>query len=233
MTSRASLRLRQGAAGRRVAGFTIATSHFGDATAGRTTWPAPVPPVIHQNDLILFQYVANNTAALTVTPPAAVTETPLIASSLVGANAYFWYWHLVTAGEAATPPASWDFTTSAPAGGGNIMTTRITGHNVATPFDTAVAQVAAASSAYAVAAVTTGTAGCLLVGGANIQSATTQSCAADGSWTQDDSTCTLTLGRGQIAVHQLAGAAGSHGGWTWTQTAALAGEAFNIAVRAA
>lgn len=214
-----------------VAGFTVATAHQGYAVAS-ATFSAPVPATINTGDLILFQYVTNSTVADTITPPASVTELPLIGSSVVGGNGYAWFWHLVTAAEAATPPATWDFALST-ARTGNIMTTRVTGHNLVTTFDTAVGKVAAAASAYAVSSLTTTVANTLLIGGANLQSATNQSCAADGSWTQDDTTCGLTLGRGQIAVHQAGGAAGVKGGWTWTQTAALAGEAFVIAVRPA
>lgn len=207
---------------------TVAWSNYTGYSSTSSTFAAPVPPTIAQNDLILAQIATNSSTADTITAPDA-SWTALIGSSVTGGVGYAWYWHLVTSAEAATPPSAWNFTLST-ARTGNVITSRITGHNTSSPWDTAVSSATSGTSSITVTGVTTSQSDCLLVGGGNLQSATSDSISVPTGWTQDTSTCTLTLGRGQVTGHLAVPTAGATGNQTFTKTSALAGAAFIAAV---
>lgn len=214
------------------------------ASAGHTTgysvatdlYEAVVPASISAGDLILAQIVANTSATDSVTPPSGwvnLLNSGTDALLVSGSDGYAWYWHLVTAGEAASPPANWPFTLGSPRTG-NIITVQVTGHDTTSPFDTAVSHVAGSFSTttpLTVPAVTTSVADCLLVGGCNVQSASSRTITIPTGWTQDDTTCTLNIGRGQTAAHLTLGAAGSTGDQDWYESdTSLPGAAFMVAV---
>jgi hypothetical protein len=214
--------------------FTTATQHAGYGTEA-TDYVGPVPATFNTDDLILAQIVANTSTGDGVTTPAG-TWPELVggtgALAVTGSVGYWWGWHRVTAAEAASPPASLTFALGT-ARTGNIMITRVTGHNPANPFNTAVSSATSSGTTTVVPGVTTTIAGCLLAGGGSLQSGTSESISSPSGWTEDDTTCLLTLGRGQVAGHLQLGAAGATGDQTWNKTSSLAGASFMVALNPA
>jgi hypothetical protein len=213
--------------------FTIDSDYAG-YTVAATDYVGPVPATIAEGDLILAQIAIAYSSALVSPAPPDGSWTALVADAQTGsAVEYSWWWHLVTASEASSPPESWTFTLS-DARTGNIIITRITGHLVGDPFNTSVSTTAGSysnSSPLTLTAVTTTVADCLLVGGASINSASSRTITIPSGWTQDDTTCTLGYGKGQTAAHYQLGAAGSTGDIDWYQSGtSLSGAGFMIAV---
>jgi len=216
-------------------------SHNGYATA-TTTYAGPVPGTINEGDLIDALLVSNVDGATTVSMPDG-TWTELVGGggsyATSGGNGYYWAWHEVTAAEAASPPASWDFTLGT-ARTGNIIIRRTTGHLVGDPFNTAVSTVSGSfsdSSPLTIPAVTTDVDECTLLGFANVQSASSRTIdepTSPGTWTEDDSSCTESIGRGQDALSYEFGSAGSTGDVDVYQSgSSLPGAAGMIAVQPA
>jgi hypothetical protein len=211
---------------------------YGTAT---DTYSGPVP-TINEGDLIDASIVANTSTNDSVTPPSGWTtllDDGAGGLAVTGGNGYWWGWHEVTAGEAASPPASWDFVLGT-ARTGNVIIRRITGHKQGDPFDTAVSSTSGSFSdtvPLTIAGVTTSVDNCTLIGFANVQSGTSRTLTeptSPGTWTEDDTTCTLSYGRGQDVAHYDLGAAGATGDVSWYQSgASLAGAAGMIAVQPA
>lgn len=206
-----------------------------------TTYNVPVPTGLQENDLIFVQMVTNTSVADTVTPPDANWHV-IVASAVTGSVGFAWYYHFVTAAEAASPPSSWTFTLST-ARTGNFIYQRFRGWTPTAPFENKngsgpTADVSLAEShvyptgtiTTTVPGVTTSQADCVLVGGANLQSATTESVSVPTGWTSDKTTCLLTLGRGQVAGHLALTASGATGNQVFNKTLALAGSGFMLAL---
>jgi hypothetical protein len=215
------------------------SSGYGTAT---DTYSGPVPGTINEGDLIDASIVAFTTANDSVTPPSGWTtllDDGAGGLAVSGGNGYWWGWHEVTAGEAASPPASWDFVLGT-ARTGNVIIRRITGHKQGDPFDTAVSSTSGSFSdtvPLTIVGVTTSVDNCTLIGFANVQSGASRTLTEPTSpdtWTEDDTTCVLSYGRGQDVAHYDLGAAGATGDVSWYQSgASLAGAAGMIAVQPA
>jgi hypothetical protein len=204
-------------------------------TSAATAYPAVVPVTggaLAAGDLIVAPLCTNTTLADAVTLPDS-SWAAIVPSSVVSA-AVGWgvWWHFVTAAEAASPPASWPFAL-ATARAGNMISARYRGVDRLIPFDTAVSSITSGTTTRNVPSVTTLTPGCLLVGGANLQSATTQTIGVPPGWTQDDTTCGLSAGRGQVMGHLQLPTAGATGIQTFTASSALSGAGWMIALRPA
>lgn len=214
-------------------GRTIATQYVGDGGTGLSSWTLAVPEELMIGDLIHAYYVANASAADTITPPAG-TWTAIVPSSLTGAVGYAWYAHTVTQAEveaqkAATGPV-WTFTTSV-ARTGNWVTERIRDYDRSGAYDGSVSTVVSGTTSTNVPSITTTGTNRLLVGYGNLQSASGQSIAVPSGWTQLITTCLLSLGRGQTLGNFQFATAGATGIMNWVKTSALSGSAAVIAVK--
>lgn len=213
--------------------------HAGYSVAA-TTYEGPVPGTINEGDLIDALVVANTSSNDSVTPPSGWTtliDDGAGGLALSGAVGYWWGWHEVTSAEAASPPSSWDFVLGT-ARTGNVIIRRTTGHKVGDPWNTAVSTVAGSysdSTPLTIPGVTTDADDCTLLGFANVQSASSRTIdqpTSPGTWTEDHSTCTLGIGRGQDALSYELGSAGATGNVDVYQSgSSLAGAAGMIAAQ--
>lgn len=216
--------------------FTVAAAHAAGYNTTTSTYAGPVPASIAENNLIFAQVVANTSNADAITPPAGWTvlwDNGSGAFVVSGSCGIYVAYHLVTAAEAATPPASWDFGLGT-ARAGNIIITRVTGHNPADVLDTAIStDVGSFSDATPLtcAALTSTVANALAIGGCVVQSASSRTITEPSGWTQDDTTCGLDYGRGADIAHLVLGSAGSTGAVDWYQSgSSLSGAAWMVVV---
>ena len=165
----------------------------------QTSYYAPVPASLAAGNLIIVQFAHDIAASnpITATPSGwtagvAYTENTAGGSSWLGAGVW---WHIVTAGEAASPPSSWGPWTFTSAVDGTISSTQYSGIDTADPFSSSfgTSWLTATSSTPTGPAVSVDTDGSRMIGGA---------CARSGSttWTIDTSGWTKRADTGGLGA---------------------------------
>lgn len=202
-------------------------------TSATTAYNVTAPATLTAGDLVWVQFQnADTVGSFTTVPSGWTVEVPVLHAS--GGNMITAYWHVVTSGEEASPPASWNFVW-ANSLAGNALVTILRGADQTTPIDVGYASVTNGTTSKIVPAITTVTDGAYVLGGGQLQSATTQSVNVPASgWVELATSCLLSAGRGGVlgAKGQQA-VAGTTGTATFTQTSALQGYAYQVAIRPA
>lgn len=201
-------------------------------TSATTAYNVTAPATLTENDLLWVQFVNADTGGSFTTVPSGWTQhVPVL--NATGGNMITAYWHVVTAGEAASPPATFNFVwSSSLAGNAHLAVFRNV--DTTTPVDVVYASVTNGTATKTVPSITTVTDGALVIGGAQLQSASSQSVNVPSGWYEIQNSSTQNAGRGGVLGlegNQIpAGAAGTA---AFTQTSALNGYAYQVALRPA
>lgn len=202
-------------------------------TSATTAYNVTAPATLTAGDLVWVQFQnADTVGSFTTVPSGWTVEVPVLHAS--GGNMITAYWHVVTSGEEASPPASWNFVW-ANSLAGNALVTILRGADQTTPIDVGYAAVTNGTTTKTVPAITTVTDGAYVLGGGQLQSATTQSVNVPASgWVELATSCLLSAGRGGVLGGKGQQAvAGTTGTAAFTQTSALQGYAYQVAIRPA
>ncbi len=190
------------------------TGQTGDTTSVTLAKPANTAV----GDLLVASFTTNNGPS--ATPPAG--WSPITSVTVSGAK-LFAYSRVVTAADAGI--STWTFTlSSGQKWDGGIA--RYVGVDPANPFDGAVRTGTGAASV-TVPAVTTTTAGALLIGGVGTDSGSATANPPSG-WTQAWQRAVAQMG---MAAYKATTKTGSQGTTTWTQSKSVAMGAWTIPLR--
>lgn len=201
-------------------------------TTATTAYNVTAPATLTEGDLLWVQFANADTAGSFTTVPSGWTaEVPVLNAS--GGNMITAYWHVVTAGEEASPPATFDFVWSSSLTG-NALLAVFRNVDSTTPIDVGYASVTNGTTTKTVPSITTVTDYAMVIGGAQLQSATTQTVNAPAGWVEIENSSTQSAGRGAVLAYEgLQATAGATGTNDFTQTSALQGYAYQVALRPA
>ncbi len=200
-------------------------------TSATTAYNVTAPATLTEGDFIWVQFVnADTVGSFTTVPSGWVEYVPPLHAS--GGNMITCYGHFVTSGEAASPPATWNFVW-ANSFTGNAELGVFRNVDQTSPLDVAYGSATTGTTTIVVASITTVNDKSFIIGGAQLQSATTQSInVTTGGWTEIGNSSTESAGRGAVLAYlgeiTPAGAAGSV---TFTKTSALQGYGYQAALR--
>lgn len=198
--------------------------------AATTAYNVDLPAAPLTGDVWWVQFQNADTVGSFTTVPSGWTEqVPVLHAT--GGNMITCYSHVVTSGEEASPPATANFVW-ANSLAGNALLTVVRGVDAAI-LDVAYASVTNGTTAKTVPSITTVTDDAIILGGGQLQSATTQSINVPASgWTQLLSSCGDSAGRGGVlGFKEVQAVAGATGTAAFTQTSALQGYAYQVALR--
>jgi hypothetical protein len=201
-------------------------------TSATTAYNVTAPATLTEGDLLWVQFVNADTGGSFTTVPTGWTQhVPVLHAT--GGNMITAYWHIVTAGEEASPPATFDFVWSSSLAG-NALLAVFRFVDDTTPIDVSYSSVTNGTATKTVPAITTVTDGAMVIGGAQLQSASSQTVNAPSGWQEIENSSTQNAGRGAVlALEGNQATAGSTGTAAFTQTSALQGYAYQVALRPA
>ena len=201
-------------------------------TSATTAYNVTAPATLTEGDLLWVQFVNADTGGSFTTVPSGWTQhVPVL--NATGGNMITAYWHIVTAGEEASPPATFDFVWSSSLAG-NALLAVFRFVDDTTPIDVSYSSVTNGTATKTVPAITTVTDGAMVIGGAQLQSASSQTVNAPSGWQEIENSSTQNAGRGSVlALEGNQATAGSTGTAAFTQTLALQGYAYQVALRPA
>lgn len=202
-------------------------------TSATTAYSVDLPPTLTENDILWIQFQnADTVGSFTTVPSGYVEQVPVLHAS--GGNMITCYSHVVTAGEEASPPATADFVW-ANSLAGNALLTVIRGVDITAIVDVTYASVTNGTTAKTVPSVTTVTDDAIIIGGGQLQSASTHTINVPASgWTELLTSCGDGAGRGGVlGFKEVQATAGATGTAAFTQSSALQGYAYQVALRPA
>ena len=171
-------------------------------TAATANYFVTAPATLTTGDVLWVQFAnADTVGSFTTVPSGWTAEVPVLHAS--GGNMITAYWHVVTSGEEASPPATFDFVWSSSLAG-NALLAVFRGVDNTTPIDVSYSSVTNGTTTKTVPSITTVTANAYVIGGAQLQSATTQTVNAPASgWTEIENSSTQSAGRGAVLALKI------------------------------